>query len=235
MKVLSTISAQSLSINETIQVLSLSSSKIKDNYCQHLAEILQYNGDLACLCLCDDQITDRGMTDLINALTTNNTLKWLNAFNNSINQCVTPICELLKENRTLQGFNLSVGIDIACCVKTKKPVRIYESFFNVISECHGSVSHGGRDKTLCEVNSHYSWVPRRAIKIFLKHCTPCQVRKPIKQHVVSKPIISSGVMTRLQVDLVDMRTRPDKIEQDVVFNWILNCIDHFSNFAGLFR
>ncbi|CAF1092027.1 unnamed protein product [Didymodactylos carnosus] len=99
--------SQSLSINETIQVLSLSSFKIKDNCCQHLAEMLRYNRDLACLCLCDNQITDRGMTDLVNALTTKKTLKWLNVFNNSINQCVTPICELLKENRTLQGFNLS--------------------------------------------------------------------------------------------------------------------------------
>ncbi|CAF1176183.1 unnamed protein product [Didymodactylos carnosus] len=41
-------------------------------------------------------------------------------------------------------------------------------------------------------------------------------------------------MTRLQIDLVDMRTRPDKIEPDVVFNWILNCIDHFSKFCWAF-
>ncbi|CAF0916033.1 unnamed protein product [Didymodactylos carnosus] len=41
-------------------------------------------------------------------------------------------------------------------------------------------------------------------------------------------------MTRLQIDLVDMRTRPDKIASDVVFNWILNCIDHFSKFCWAF-
>ncbi|CAF1619731.1 unnamed protein product [Didymodactylos carnosus] len=48
-----------------------------------------------------------------------------------------------------------VGIDIACCVKTKKPVCIYESFFNVISECHVSVSHGGRDKTVCDFSVNW--------------------------------------------------------------------------------
>ncbi|CAF1135490.1 unnamed protein product [Didymodactylos carnosus] len=42
-------------------------------------------------------------------------------------------------------------------------------------------------------------------------------------------------MSRLQIDLVDMRTRPDKIKQDVVFNWILNCIDHFNKFCRAFR
>ncbi|CAF4627543.1 unnamed protein product, partial [Didymodactylos carnosus] len=42
------------------------------------------------------------------------------------------------------------------------------------------------------------------------------------------PIISLGVMTRLQIDLIDMRTRPDVISIDVSYLWILNCIDHFS-------
>ncbi|CAF1611974.1 unnamed protein product, partial [Didymodactylos carnosus] len=76
-----------------------------------------------------------------------------------------------------------------------------------------------------------SWIPKFVIEIFLKHCFACQVRKPVKQHVVSKPIISLGVMTRLQIDLVDMRTRPDVVSNDVVYQWILNCIDHFSKFS----
>jgi hypothetical protein len=49
--------------------------------------------------------------------------------------------------------------------------------------------------------------------------------------VVTKPIISLGVMTRVQIDLIDMRTRPDKISPDIVYGWILNCIDRFSKFC----
>ena len=41
-------------------------------------------------------------------------------------------------------------------------------------------------------------------------------------------------MTRLQVDLIDMRTRPDSLNPDVTYNWILNCIDHFSKFTWAF-
>ncbi|CAF1095491.1 unnamed protein product, partial [Didymodactylos carnosus] len=41
----------------------------------------------------------------------------------------------------------------------------------------------------------------------------------------------SGVMTRLQIDLIDMRTRPDVVLSDTVYLWILDCIDHFSKFS----
>ncbi|CAF4582297.1 unnamed protein product, partial [Didymodactylos carnosus] len=38
-------------------------------------------------------------------------------------------------------------------------------------------------------------------------------------------------MPRLQIDLIDIRTRPDVISIDVSYLWILNCIDHFSKFS----
>ena len=41
-------------------------------------------------------------------------------------------------------------------------------------------------------------------------------------------------MTRLQVDLINMRTRPDSLNPDVTYKWILNCIDHFSKFTWAF-
>ncbi|CAF1363369.1 unnamed protein product [Adineta steineri] len=123
------------------------------------------------------------------------------------------------------------GVDICCCIKSKKTICTYETYYNVIGEAHASISHGGRDKTSFELNSHYSWIPRFAIEIFLKQCIHCQTRKPLKQHVVAKPIISLGVMTRLQVDLIDMRTRPDQLNPDIIYKWILNCIDHYSKFT----
>jgi len=126
------------------------------------------------------------------------------------------------------------GIDIVACIKSKKPISVYEAFYNVINQAHTAVSHGGRTKTYFELNSQYSWIPRFCVEIFLKQCLPCQTRKPLKQHVVSKPIISLGVMTRLQIDLIDMRTRPDKTSPDITYSWILNCIDHFSKFSWAF-
>jgi hypothetical protein len=123
------------------------------------------------------------------------------------------------------------GVDVGCCIKSKKPIGIYESYYNMISEAHANISHGGRDKTIHELNSHYSWIPRFAIELFLKQCVVCQTRKPLKQHVIGKPIVSVGVMTRLQIDLIDMRTRPDTLKPDITYNWILHCIDHFSKYC----
>ncbi|CAF0800118.1 unnamed protein product [Didymodactylos carnosus] len=104
----------------------------------------------------------------------------------------------------------------------------------LISECHIAVSHGGREKTFGEIQSHYSSVPRVAVDWFLKRCIACQIRKPVKQHVVSKSIVSLGVMTRLQIDLINMRSHPDVITIDIVYNWILHCIDNFSKFSWAF-
>ncbi|CAF4522606.1 unnamed protein product [Didymodactylos carnosus] len=123
------------------------------------------------------------------------------------------------------------GIDVVCCAKSKKPVCLYESFYTVISEYHQNISHSGRQKMLAEISSQYSWIPKFVVEIFLKHCFACQVRKPVKQQVVSKSIISLGVMNRLQIDLIDMRTRPDVVSNDIVYQWILNCVDHFSKFS----
>ena len=98
------------------------------------------------------------------------------------------------------------GTNIVVCAKLKKPVCVYESLYNVINKAHNVISHGGREKTTYELNRHYSWIPRFCIGIFIKQCVSCQIRKLLKQHVLSKPIISLGVMTRLQIDLIDMRT-----------------------------
>ncbi|CAF4110010.1 unnamed protein product [Rotaria sordida] len=126
------------------------------------------------------------------------------------------------------------AIDVVACIKTKKPVCIYENFYNAINEAHTNISHGGREKTMYELNCQYSYIPRPAVEIFLKQCVPCQTRKPVKHHVITKPIIALGVMTRLQIDLIDFRTRADKISSDLIYCWILNCIDHFSKYTWTF-
>ena len=77
-----------------------------------------------------------------------------------------------------------------------------------------------------EVTQHYYCVPTKIINIYLNTCMSCEVRRPLKSHVVPTAIISLGFMTRLQIDLVDMRTRPDG-----EFKWIMHCRDHFSKYS----
>ena len=142
-------------------------------------------------------------------------------------------CYPRESHQSLFRQNLSIGQMLMLLVAlSPKNLSVRMKHCNVIREAHSSISHGGRVKTVFELNSHYSWIPRFAVETYLKQCITCQIRKPFKQHLLNKPIIYLGVMARLQVDLVDMRTRPDSLNPDVTYNWILNCIDHFSKGRG---
>ena len=59
-----------------------------------------------------------------------------------------------------------------------------EEYYNVMNEAHTNVSHVGRDKTIHELNLHYSWIPRFAVEVFTKQCISCQTRKPLKEHMI---------------------------------------------------
>ena len=77
-------------------------------------------------------------------------------------------------------------------------VDIVKQFMNLISTTHGFLD--------------LLW------NRFRNNDVPCQTRKPLKQHIISKPSISLRVMTRLQIDLIDMRTRPDVLSPNITFN-----------------
>ena len=80
------------------------------------------------------------------------------------------------------------------------------------------------DETKCDMN-----LTSTIIGYLLQCCVSCQLRKTVKKLVVSTAIISIGFMTRLQMDLIDRRTRPDKD-----FQWILHCRDHYSKYSWAF-
>ncbi|CAM4967610.1 unnamed protein product [Rotaria socialis] len=98
--------------------------------------------------------------------------------------------------------------DILYASKQKLPVVTFENLFKKIDECHTAVGHLGRDKTWHKISHRYSFIPA----------------KP----VVGKPIISVGFMTRMQIDLVDMRS----VEYNG-FKWIFHAKDHFSKYSWL--
>ncbi|CAF5026545.1 unnamed protein product, partial [Rotaria sp. Silwood1] len=112
------------------------------------------------------------------------------------------------------------GIDIVACIKSKKPICVYEAFYNVINEAHAAVSHGGREKTYFELNSQYSWIPRFCVEIFLKQCLPFATKlrdlfftfgPPRILHSDNGREFISNVITELKnlfPDLVFIRGRP---------------------------
>ncbi|XP_070203512.1 KRAB-A domain-containing protein 2-like [Littorina saxatilis] len=118
------------------------------------------------------------------------------------------------------------GQIILCCKKESVPVVCKEDLYNVIKRCHLRVGHSGRTKTWQELRSNYAWIRHDLVQLFLRTCQECATRATVNKPAVGKPIISLGFLTRVQMDLIDMRTRPDGD-----FSWIIHLRDHYSKFS----
>ena len=78
------------------------------------------------------------------------------------------------------------------------------------------------------MKQRYAGIPQQAVCIFIKMCDACQVRRSVSKPISGKPIVSIGFMTRMQVDLIDMRS----VAYDG-FNFIMHAKDHFTKFSWL--
>ena len=116
--------------------------------------------------------------------------------------------------------------DIVFCVKTKCPLVTKDELFSTIARCHARVGHGGRDKTWTEVKENYAGVKHGAIDVFLKTCTSCAQRQVPKLLPSGKPMINLCFLLRVQIDLIDFRSRPDND-----FQWVMHARDCFSKFS----
>ncbi|CAF4168027.1 unnamed protein product, partial [Rotaria sordida] len=79
------------------------------------------------------------------------------------------------------------------------------------------------------VKKRYAGIPQQAVIIFINMCDVCQVRRSFHKQPAGKPIVSLGFLTRLQVDLMDMRSTVYD-----GFCFIMHCKDHFTKFSWLF-
>ena len=83
---------------------------------------------------------------------------------------------------------------------------------------------------MAHIKKKYANITAEAVKIFISLCEECQCRrnKTTRANLVVKPIWSSDLNSRGQVNLIDMQSQPDGN-----FKWILNYQDHFTKFVHL--
>ena len=83
-----------------------------------------------------------------------------------------------------------------------------EELFDTINQAHIEKGHCGRDIMLKYLSSRYCNVTTDHINKYLSLCEKCALKKSkARDGVVVKPIKSSNVMSRGQVDLIDMQVR----------------------------
>ena len=79
------------------------------------------------------------------------------------------------------------------------------------------------------VQRQYYGITRGYIQVFCKTCPTCQLSQPQTTKPLLKPIIEGSFMSRIQLDLIDMRHCPDD-----EYHYICHFMDHFTKYHILY-
>ena len=126
--------------------------------------------------------------------------------------------ENVSEQRTLTDYNLmrrfallrfeTGGVITEKLVKPATSLRFIpsEELFGIIHEAHLEKGHAGRDIMQKCLGNKYANVTVDHINIYRSFCEKCSLKKSkARRGVVVKPILTKNVMSRGQVDLIDMQ------------------------------
>lgn len=107
-----------------------------------------------------------------------------------------------------------------------RPGQIYD----VIKKIHtNECKHSGYRKTQEMVNRQYYGISRLMVQKYISLCPTCQTSQPQLTRPNLRPIVENNFLDRFQIDLIDMRHRPDG-----EYYYIGHTMDHFSKFHVLF-
>ena len=94
---------------------------------------------------------------------------------------------------------------------TRLRFMTYDGLFDAIKEVHEEgLKHGCRDLLNKKLQQMYANITVKQMQAFVECCEVCQVKKGrMKKGVVVKPIVTSDVNRRCQIDCIDMQSNPD--------------------------
>ncbi|XP_003381040.1 KRAB-A domain-containing protein 2, partial [Trichinella spiralis] len=102
--------------------------------------------------------------------------------------------------------------------------------FDVINDVHQKIGHGGEKKTFREAQNKWANVTQEACHLLFTFCEECHKKRARKlpKSLVVKPLVSTNLMSRAQVDLINFQTMPDGD-----FKYIMTYFNHFTKFCIL--
>ena len=103
----------------------------------------------------------------------------------------------------------------------------FENLFEAIREAHEEgTKHGCRDILNKKLQQYYTNITVKQIQAFVDCCEICQVKKGrMRKGVVVKPMVTSDINRRCQVDCINMQSNPDgeycyiMVYQDHLSKW----------------
>ena len=104
-----------------------------------------------------------------------------------------------------------------------------DELFDAIHAAHSSTGRGARNITHHKTHEFYASVTKEVIQMYINLCEPGNLKtSKVCRSLVVKPIISTDINSRYQVDLIDLQSQPDDD-----FKFILNYQDHLTKFVLL--
>lgn len=105
--------------------------------------------------------------------------------------------------------------------------------FDAIVTIHNSIGHASQDATAKNISKTYYGVTCEEIVFLIKLCEICHRKAPSKSKGPMKPIISTKLFERVQIDLIDMRSTPD-VTPNGTYKWIAHLVCCMSKVSMLF-
>lgn len=96
----------------------------------------------------------------------------------------------------------------------------------VLKQCHDQKQHCGRQTTIQHIKAEFVYIPENIVVDYLKKCNICASRTALPKPVTGKAIYAKGVMHHVEVDLIDMSSRPDGESK-----YIIHMQDHTSKYC----
>ena len=119
-----------------------------------------------------------------------------------------------KQRRRISQYELFDDLGRMRLIKkgsSDQPIFVLtiDEVFETLEAAHSSTGHGGRNKMMA-VFRHYQNVTRSMIETYLSLCLICHEKKslPLKG-IVTKPIVMNHYGEKMQIDLIDMQSKPD--------------------------
>lgn len=100
--------------------------------------------------------------------------------------------------------------------------------FHFVKRAHEELQHAGYHKTYNHLCRTIYGISRADVKWLVNKCQICLFNRPNKTRGPLQPIVSTHILERIQIDLIDMRHEPDGH-----FKWIAHIKDHYSKFSML--
>ncbi|KRZ79499.1 KRAB-A domain-containing protein 2 [Trichinella papuae] len=101
---------------------------------------------------------------------------------------------------------------------------------SIVRGAHSRINHGGDRKTFLEIRKKWVNVTLEICNIYISYCEDCHFKreKNIAKGFVLKPVGSSSIMSRGQVNPINYQSLPDG-----KFKHVMTYVDHFSKFFVL--